>query len=133
MTFLLDCNIWVTLAINSDLSLIENLVQKGHNLVTCDNLIFELTDVLSRPKFNKYFIGNYLDSFIRYHQTVAKHFHLGQIERVVADKKDDYLFALCKVSNADYMVTGDKLLLNQEKFGIAKMVTLYELRQIVSL
>jgi putative PIN family toxin of toxin-antitoxin system len=130
MIVLLDSNIWVSLAINGELEFISQLVKRGHQIVTCQQLVFELLDVLGRKKFKKYFPHNYVEDFIKFHQSSTIILQLANIEPVVSDKKDDYLFALCKVAKANFFVTGDKLLLAVEKYGETSVVSLTEFKNL---
>jgi putative PIN family toxin of toxin-antitoxin system len=130
MIILLDSNIWVSLAINGELELIATLIKRGHHIVTCQQLVFELIDVLSRPKFKKYFSGNFVDEFVKFHQASTSTLLVTEIESIVSDKNDDYLFALCKVSRADIFVTGDKLLLNVKTYGETNIVSFSEFKRM---
>ncbi len=130
MIILFDSNIWVSIAINGELEFIANLIKKGHHIVTCQQLVFELIDVLSRPKFKKYFSGNYVNEFIKFHQSSTESLQLMDIEPIVSDKNDDYLFALCKVSLANFFVTGDKLLLKVQTYNETIILSLSDFKRI---
>ncbi|MDB5132134.1 MAG: hypothetical protein JWR02_1883 [Mucilaginibacter sp.] len=62
MTVVLDTNIWVSLALNRQLEFIANLHKNGTIIVSCENLVNELIDVLLRPKFHKNFPKNYVEN-----------------------------------------------------------------------
>src|SRR6202012_3616473 len=111
MIIVFDSNIWVTHAINRQLIYIQALHQEGILLASCNDLLNELISVLLRPKFEKYFTKTYLKQFFELYLAITTNFEISDIEHVVTDEKDNYLFALCKASKADYFVTGDKLLL----------------------
>jgi putative PIN family toxin of toxin-antitoxin system len=68
MTIVLDTNIWISLALNRQLDFIAGLHTNGTIIVSCDNLVNELTDVLLRPKFHKKFAKSYVENFIHFHQ-----------------------------------------------------------------
>ena len=133
MVVVLDCNIWISLALNQQLDLISNLQEKKITIAACDNLQAELTDVLSRPKFRKYFPQTYVSKFIQFYKLNTKNFKLAKIESVVSDPKDDYLFALCKISNTDYFITGDKLLLDIPTYENTIITTLSEFKAVLKL
>ena len=48
------------------------------------------------------------------------------------DIKDNYLLALSKDSNADYLITGDKDLLDLNKFENTEIVTLPQFIEIIN-
>ena len=131
MIVVLDSNIWVSLAINQQLELIASLQKNGTTIASCENLLNELIDVLFRPKFKKYFTKSYIEKLIHLHQFVTTTFNLTEIENVVTDEKDNYLFALCKISNADYFVTGDRLLLALPNYRTTAIVTLADFKNIL--
>ena len=53
-------------------------------------------------------------------------FELGNIPSRCRDPKDDYLLELALVSDADFLVTGDKDLLEVKKIGNCQIVTAME-------
>lgn len=132
MTVILDCNIWITLALNRQLSFIDNLHNEGITIIGCEELFKELQDVASRAKFEKYFSKQYIEDFLNLYNITTIPFKIGWIEQIVSDQKDNYLFALCDATKADYPVTGDKLLLKVTKHKVSEVMTLAKFRQIVS-
>jgi predicted nucleic acid-binding protein len=51
---------------------------------------------------------------------------------VVTDEKDNYLFALCRISNADYFITGDKLLLAVNEYYKTSILNLADFKNIIA-
>jgi predicted nucleic acid-binding protein len=56
---------------------------------------------------------------------------LNEIPSVVTDEKDNYLFALCTKSEADYFVTGDKLLLDVGNYNKTTVISLAEFKALL--
>jgi putative PIN family toxin of toxin-antitoxin system len=134
MIVVLDSNIWITLAIGGQLKFIESLCKDGLiTIAACEDLTNELITVLLRPKFRKYFPETYLEQFLLFYHLNTKDFEVSDIVPVVADKKDDYLFALCKTCDADYFITGDKLLLEVGRYYKTSVNTFTELKKISEL
>jgi len=133
MIVVIDSNIWVSLAINQQLELIASLHKNGATIVSCKNLLDELLDVLFRPKFKKYFTKTYIEKLVHLHQFVTTAYNITEIENVVSDEKDNYLFALCKISNADYFITGDKLLLTVKNYHKTAIITLTDFKNVLKL
>jgi len=48
------------------------------------------------------------------------------LQVIIWDPKDNFLLALAKDGNADYLITGDNNLLSLKEFGKTKIVTLSE-------
>jgi len=132
MTVVFDTNIWVSLAINQQLDLISALHKQGTTIAGCKNLLHELVIVFSRSKFERYFPKAYLDGFVKLYQLTTTNFELLDIPKVVADEKDDYLFALCKISGANYFITGDKLLLAVNQYYNTSVITLADFKHVLT-
>ncbi|MDB5123780.1 MAG: hypothetical protein JWP94_1909 [Mucilaginibacter sp.] len=132
MTIVLDTNIWVSLALNQQLDFIADLHKNGTIIVSCENLVNELIDVLLRPKFHKNFTKSYIENFTHFHQLTTTSLKLTHIEQVVADEKDNYLFALCKISNANYFITGDKLLLAINEYYKTSILSLADFKKLMA-
>lgn len=130
MVLILDCNIWITLTLNSQLDLIADLSDEGYILATCVELRNEIANVLIRPKFAKFIATTEIEKVIQLHDLVTKVYKTGKLIEITSDPKDDYLFALASKAKAHYMVTGDKLLLNMSKYKRTQIITLAQLRQL---
>lgn len=59
-------------------------------------------------------------------------YHIDSIPARCRDPKDDYLLELALVSEADYLITGDKDLLTVEKIGSCQIVTAMEFDALAS-
>jgi putative PIN family toxin of toxin-antitoxin system len=130
MVVVIDCNIWITLSINGQINFIADLSDNGITVATCATLRNEITNVLNRPKLAKFISPSTITKVVDLHDTVTTIYHIGQIEYVVADPKDNYLFTLSGKSKADYLITGDKLLLEVKKYKKTKVITLADFRII---
>jgi putative PIN family toxin of toxin-antitoxin system len=130
MTVVLDCNIWVSLTINSQIDFIADLSDSGVVIASCTTLRKEITDVLSRPKLSKFISGSDVNKVVELHDLVTTSYPPGKIPHVVDDLKDNYLFALSAQSKADFLVTGDKLLLQVKKYRKTKIITLSDFKEI---
>jgi putative PIN family toxin of toxin-antitoxin system len=132
MIVVIDCNIWITLSINSQIDFIADLSDNGIIIASCLTLRNEITNVLNRPKLSKFISTIQINEVVELHDVVTTSYPLGQILNVVADPKDNYLFALAEKSKADYLVTGDKLLLGVKEFKKTKVIALANFREIVA-
>jgi len=130
MIVVIDCNIWITLSINTQIDFIADLSDNGIIIASCPTLRNEITNVLNRPKLSKFISTIQIKEVVELHDMVTTTYSLGQILNVVADPKDNYLFALSEKSKADYLVTGDKLLLQIMEYKKTKVITLADFRII---
>ncbi|MEZ5376808.1 MAG: putative toxin-antitoxin system toxin component, PIN family [Acidimicrobiales bacterium] len=117
MRVVLDANVWVSAAIRSGPA--HRIVQSwlagaaAFDVVICPELIAEVEDVLTqRPMMRKWIPLDVAERFVEALQVVADvvpdPIEIGAITR---DVDDDYLVALAREHGADYIVTGDKDLL----------------------
>jgi len=130
MIVVIDCNIWITLSINGQIDFIADLSDNGVIIASCLMLRNEITNVINRPKLAKFISPSTIKKVIDLHDTVTTDYPLGKIEYVVADPKDNYLFALLEKAKADYLITGDKLVLEVKKRKKARVITLADFRII---
>ena len=115
MPIVIDANVFVSAAIAQGPS--HRVVQavtlsEHHEAIVCPTLLEEIEDVLSRPRLLKR-IGDdrarrYLRDLRIMTTRVLDPIDIGTHTR---DPNDDYLVALARDHNADYIVTGDKDLL----------------------
>lgn len=130
MIVVIDCNIWITLSINRQIDFIADLSDNGILIASCTTLRNEIDNVLNRPKLSKYISNSQITKVVELHDLVTTKFQLGKISNVVTDPKDNYLFALSEKAKADYLVTGDKLLLEVKEHKKTKVITLADFRII---
>jgi len=107
--FVLDCNVYISAIITGKLELlIVYILDNDINILFCNELEAEVTEVLNRPNIKKYFSGD-IDSYLHTIKLVAKKVKIKNKYTGSPDAKDDYLFALC-LSHKAILVTGDKKL-----------------------
>jgi uncharacterized protein len=127
-----DTNIFISFLIGKVLKdLPKYLHSSAVELVVSDELISELIEVTSRPKFNKYFSEELVRELVILVEersiTIQPHSQIN----VCRDAKDNYLLALANDGNADFLVTGDKDLLTMGAFENTRIVDYNELERIV--
>jgi len=132
MIVVLDCNIWITLTINSQLDFIADLFDNDIIIASCDTLKSEIVDVLGRPRIQKYIGDTEIEKVVELHDLVTVYFKPGKLHPITKDSKDDYLFALAMKSKANYLVTGDKLLLEVDRYKNTRLLSLREFRNILA-
>jgi putative PIN family toxin of toxin-antitoxin system len=111
----LDPNVLVSAAISTagpPRQIAAAWVDERFELVASPTLLAELSDVLARPKFRRWisaavargFIDGLVDDALIIDDPPAQ-------PGVSPDPDDDYLIALARAANADYLVSGDHHLL----------------------
>lgn len=129
---IIDTNCWISFLIGRRLHrLVELLSNERIELIICDELLGEIRDVTSRPKFTKYFPTKDVDSLLEFLQLIGETINPMQSVQLCRDKADDYLLALAVEADADYIVTGDQDLLVLNKIGNCHIVDVTQFEQVV--
>ena len=109
---IVDTNCWISFLIGKRLSRLVDLLSREYvQLIICDELLAEIRDVTSRPKFAKYFPANEVESLIEFMRIIGEQFEPHSQIQLCRDESDDYLLNLAIESHAQYLVTGDQDLL----------------------
>jgi putative PIN family toxin of toxin-antitoxin system len=111
---IIDTNLWISFLIGKELKELKNL------------LIEETILVTQRPKLQKYFTPNKVDELVRFLRTIGLFVNITSEVLFCRDPKDNYLLALAKDSDANFLVTGDQDLLVIAKFENTEIVTYQE-------
>ncbi|MCR5140800.1 MAG: putative toxin-antitoxin system toxin component, PIN family [Bacteroidaceae bacterium] len=113
---IVDTNCWISFLIGRRLSCLVDLLSDEHiQLIICNDLLDEIREVTSRPKFERYFPAKEVESLIDFMQIIGEAFKPTQQVRLCRDAADDYLLALAIEARAHYLVTGDQDLLELKK------------------
>lgn len=121
---IVDTNLWISFLIGKKCSALKDILIHQHiELVISDQIIEEIKEVTQRPKLQKYFPAEKVDEFLKILNILATVHKIKKIERVCRDAKDDFLLALCKESDASFLVTGDKDLLVLQQYGTTQIIT----------
>lgn len=115
MRAVIDANVFVSAAIRTGSS--HRVIQawlenEAFELVICPRLLAEVAEVLGRPRLRRWIAADVAARFV---ETIRLTADLvedpADVVAVTRDPGDDYLVALAVAHGADYIVTGDKDLL----------------------
>ena len=119
-----DTNVWISFLIGKRLSKIKNLILDGRIIViTTEQLLDEIKLVTSRDKLKKYFPKESVKELIELLEAIGETIEITPTHFISRDTKDNFLLDLIDFSKADYLVTGDKDLLEHHPFKTAKILT----------
>lgn len=122
---IVDTNLWISFLINKDQSGFFKIVNSKRVLILfSDELLHEFITVASRPKFQKYFRKNDIPVLMDSISDSTRMIKIISKVDLCRDKNDNFLLELSKDGNADFLITGDKDLLDLKKFGKTKIVTM---------
>ena len=129
MRIIIDTNLYVS-ALTNDNSrqwLDALLLNSALILLINDTLLSELDAVMHRPKFRRYVSPAQIDQLMNLLLERATLIETVSKVQVSPDPKDDFLLALCRDGQADYLLTGNKLdLLALRQFDSTQIMTLTE-------
>ena len=127
---IIDTNIWISFLIGKELQDLKDLiVSEKIKVITTDQLINEIRLVTSRDKLKKYFNQDKVSDLISLLDILADKVKIKKIDKICRDPKDDFILALSKESRANYLITGDKDLLEIKVYGRTKIVTVKQFKE----
>jgi uncharacterized protein len=124
---ILDTNLWVSAIIRPNGLLARHvdalLGDKLISILVSTALVLEVVEVLSRPKHSKYV--SEADLLLLEAQLKALAFvEVLTVVEEAPDPDDNFLLALCLDGKADYLLTGDKRLIEMQHFGSTRICSL---------
>ncbi len=102
-------------------------------LFTSAPLLAELTDVLSRPKFEKKIIASLLsvDELVDLYAELAALVRPNPVPRLAPDPDDDVVIGTALAARANFVVTGDRGLLSLATFDGGRIASVNAVLQAV--
>lgn len=127
--FVLDNNIWISYFITKNELRLLKIIEKHELIVfSCNELVQELEDVLSRSHIRKYGI-NVLEA-VRIHKRLTVKFKITYPIKtyIPKDENDNYLIALALQTASGFITSGDSHILDEKnnlekKFKKLKILT----------
>lgn len=119
-----DTNVWISFLIGKRLLKIKKYISSGDIIIiTTDQLLLELRIVTSRERLKNYFPKESLNELIELLETIAEKVDIKPTYFINRDPKDNFLLDLIDFSKADFLVAGDKDLLEFNPFKSAQILT----------
>ena len=124
---IIDTNLWVSFLISREFEKLDFLFSSGKIcLLFSERLFAEFIGVASREKFRKYFSKNDIDELSIKMKNVAKMVQTKSLQTQCRDPKDNFLLELAVDGKANYLLTGDKDLLELKTVNKTKIVKIEE-------
>ena len=110
---IIDTNLWISFLIGKRLSVLKSLVSNTKLAIyVCDNLIDEIKRVSLKTKIQKYILENDNVLLLEMIDMYCTHVVLNKTAiSNLRDINDIFLLSLAETVNADFIITGDKDLL----------------------
>lgn len=127
---IIDTNLWISFLIGKELHDLKDLISDGRiKLIISDQLIGEFQLVTSSPKLSKYFDAQKVEELLTLIEFVSEKVTIKKIQRICRDPKDDFLLAMAKDGKADYLLTGDKDLLEIGKHYRTEIISIRDFQK----
>ena len=131
LNLVIDTNLWISFIISNKLNLLDPLLFAGDaRLIFSAELISEIQETMIKPRLKKYFGPKALEEMLSSFEPFIDLIEVESVVKFCRDTKDNFLLALAKDGNADYLLTGDKDLLVIMKFGKTKITTIADLIEL---
>ena len=125
LRIVVDANCWISSLLSQTFkSQLEIVYDKECRLLFSEQLFWEVGGAIRKPYLVKHIIRTDYEKLISLLRTDAELVDVHSVVKVCRDPKDNFLLALAKDGNADYLITGDDDLLVLETFEKTKIVKL---------
>jgi len=132
MKVVIDTNIWISYLLGGLLQRIdEKIISKKVKVVVSDEMLKELSEVLSRPRFKNIFTVERIKELFSLFDSYAIVVSPSQKVSVCRDEKDNFLLEVALEGEADYLITGDEDLLVLNPFHNTKIVRPKDFEEIL--
>lgn len=122
LKLIIDTNLWISFIISNKQNLLDSLLfAEEARILFSTELFSEIQQTIAKPRLKKYFSTNALEEMLKAFEPFIDLIEVSSIVTICRDPKDNFLLALAKDGKADYLLTGDKDLLELEKFGKTKI------------
>ncbi|MCG7281912.1 putative toxin-antitoxin system toxin component, PIN family [Chryseobacterium taklimakanense] len=91
----------------------------------------EIRAVTAREKLKKYFPEDSVKELLLLLETIAERHDIYPLHFISRDPKDNFLLDLTDLSKANYLVTGDKDLLEHHPFKKAQIIAPAEFERLI--
>jgi len=127
MRVILDTNLWISFLISDKLEFIDQLIETNKlKLLFSEESVEEFIDVVSRPKFKKYFSKKDIEKTLKLFDEFGLLINVSSNLNVCRDPKDNFLLNLAVDGKSDYLISGDEDLLILKTIETTKILSLSE-------
>ena len=119
----IDTNLWISFLITKDFTKLDEIIFSNKAiLIFSQELLNEFLEVAKRPKFRRFFLITDIEDILETIDEYADFINVHSKFKLCRDPKDNFLLSLSVDGNADFLITGDKDLLDIGKIGETKII-----------
>ncbi len=124
---IIDTNLWISFLITKDFNKLDKIIDSRQCIILfSQELLSEFIEVSSRPKLMRYFGQSYIEEILETIEEFAEFIDVTSQIKFLNDSKDDFLLSLAIDGKADYLITGDKDLLEVKKYESTEILSIAE-------
>ncbi|MFA7494672.1 MAG: putative toxin-antitoxin system toxin component, PIN family [Proteiniphilum sp.] len=128
-----DTNLWISYFITGKLTeLVDMILNKRVILYRSDELTQELREVMLRPKIKRYFPLN-IDQYLALYERITIYCKTEAKFKNCTDAKDNFLFDLAYQSHSNFLVSGDKKVLQTPVKKSLKVLNLSDYKSMIGI
>ena len=125
LRLVIDTNLWISFLISGKQRKLDNLLSlEKVKILFGAELIEEITRSAKHPKLKEYFNKEAVEEMFTSLEPYIDFIEVKSVVNICRDTKDNFLLALSKDGNANFLLTGDKDLLVLFKIGKTKIITI---------
>ena len=122
---IIDTNIWISFLISDKYQKLDKVLSHPKTTILFSiELLDEINRVATFPKLKKYFSLNAVEEMLLSLEDYVELVKVKSKVEICRDPADNFLLALSKDGEANFLITGYQDLLDLETFGITKIISL---------
>ena len=122
---IIDTNIWISFLISDKYQKLDKVLSHPKTTILFSiELLEEINRVATFPKLKKYFSLNAVEEMLLSLEDYVELVKVKSKVEICRDPADNFLLALSKDGEANFLITGYQDLLDLETFGITKIISL---------
>ncbi len=123
LRLVIDTNIWISFLISDRFRKLDYILKvQGVQIVFSEELLDEIRKTILKPKLKKYFSVNALEEMLVNLDSYIDLVTVKSKTDICRDPNDNFLLSLSKDGKANFLITGDKDLLDLGKFGRTQII-----------
>ena len=133
MKVIIDCNVWISFLLGFQKDFMYGVLKNEHiDVYVCPQLLQEIRVVANRPKIRTRIADEDIELLFRLINAYCINADIVLQSIVpIRDTKDLYLLSFSETIEADYIISGDKDLLDLEEHGTYHIVSPSQFRMII--
>jgi putative PIN family toxin of toxin-antitoxin system len=133
MRIIIDANAWISSLLKPSFQIrLEVFFDSKYHLIVSEGLFKDLASAICKPYLARRINRTHYENLVSRLRTHAALIDVHSVVDVCRDPKDNFLLALAKDGDANYLITGDEDLQVLETFEKTKIMSLSDFEKMLS-